>query len=49
MASLTETANQLKGHTILYFPSDDLSDTDRVCRVCRRLLSCRARMLVCDA
>jgi dynein heavy chain len=33
MASLTETANQLKGHTILYFPSDDLSNTDLV-RIC---------------
>jgi len=30
MASLTETANQIKGHTILYLPSDDLSDTDKV-------------------
>ena len=28
MASLTETANQAKGHTVLYLPSEDLTDVE---------------------
>ncbi len=29
MASLTETANQSRGHTVLYLPEEDVSDIDR--------------------